>query len=332
MNSKGLLKLKYDSRDFSHEEKFGTLGAAQFPANDFTVYDSFQYVVKRGDTLSALSVRFGCAVNDLVSFNHIKNPNVIYAGQMITIPARTIKILNQLDLDFCTSFTTAELQSLIFGGEFDPLWQMAKIKQLIGSYNGFGASLRDAARSVVKFGSLSNKIAPYTHDGSPSDRSRDFLANWANYPISLDKNALKYRDLSYFNVDGPYDIFDDIRSALHLHRTERQAVTFGLNWHFEWTHAPGGVIPEGMPTSQGEGHNMAIIGQRNINGKMYLVFQQTWGDTAGDNGLYYFPRSIVDQAYLQGYGAFIFSRLDGSGMTSSSFLGSLLAMLKSLIK
>eukprot|EP00461_Guttulinopsis_vulgaris_P000169 UN00169 len=43
------------------------------------------YTVKSGDTLSAIAARFGCTVAQLVQINNIKDPNMIYVGQVITL-------------------------------------------------------------------------------------------------------------------------------------------------------------------------------------------------------------------------------------------------------
>ena len=332
MNSKGLTKLPYDDRDFSHHEHFGTLGAAQLPTYDFTLYDSFRYAIQVGDTMSALSVRFCVPMQKLCELNGIPDPDRISAGSVITVPALTPSILNQVALDFCTAYTTAEIQSLIFGMPFDPLWQMAKIKEIIGSYQDYGASLRDAAQSVITYGSLPVVLAPFAYTGSETDKPRDFLANWENYPSNMDSFGRKYRDLSFFAVDGPYDSFDNVRSTLLMHQQYRQAVTFGLEWHPEWTEAPGGVIPEIMPASQGEGHDMMIVGQKTIGGNLHLVLQQSWGPNAGDGGFYYFPRTVINQCSTQGYGSYIFSRFNRSGITGSGFLSSFIGMLTAFFK
>lgn len=44
------------------------------------------YKIQRGDTLWAVSRRFHTTVSQLVSLNHIPNPNLIYPGQVLTIP------------------------------------------------------------------------------------------------------------------------------------------------------------------------------------------------------------------------------------------------------
>lgn len=43
------------------------------------------YVVKYGDTLSGIALRFGTTVNNLVALNDISNPNLIYVGQVLKV-------------------------------------------------------------------------------------------------------------------------------------------------------------------------------------------------------------------------------------------------------
>ena len=47
----------------------------------------FWYTVRCGDTLSEIAHHFGWSVSYLASVNHICNPNLIYAGQRLWIPA-----------------------------------------------------------------------------------------------------------------------------------------------------------------------------------------------------------------------------------------------------
>lgn len=44
------------------------------------------YIVARGDTLRALASRFGTTMDTLASLNGIKNYNLIYQGQRLTVP------------------------------------------------------------------------------------------------------------------------------------------------------------------------------------------------------------------------------------------------------
>jgi LysM repeat protein len=45
------------------------------------------YIVAPGDTLSRIAQRFGVSLWDLAAVNHIPNPNHIYVGQQLIIPA-----------------------------------------------------------------------------------------------------------------------------------------------------------------------------------------------------------------------------------------------------
>ncbi len=44
------------------------------------------YVVKRGDTLSAIAAKYHTTVATLAAMNHIKNPNLIFTGQVLHVP------------------------------------------------------------------------------------------------------------------------------------------------------------------------------------------------------------------------------------------------------
>ncbi len=49
------------------------------------------YVVKPGDTLTRIAVAHGVTVASLIQANGLSNPNLIYAGQILTIPGVTIR-------------------------------------------------------------------------------------------------------------------------------------------------------------------------------------------------------------------------------------------------
>lgn len=45
-----------------------------------------RYIVQRGDTLGTIAGRYGTSVEAIVKANGIRNPNMIYKGQMLRIP------------------------------------------------------------------------------------------------------------------------------------------------------------------------------------------------------------------------------------------------------
>jgi LysM repeat protein len=49
------------------------------------------YIVQRGDTLANIAARYGTNVSDLLAVNpQIWNPNLIYVGQVLNLPARPV--------------------------------------------------------------------------------------------------------------------------------------------------------------------------------------------------------------------------------------------------
>ena len=47
-----------------------------------------KYTVKPGDTLSGIALEFDVTVDDIVKANNLTDPNSIYEGQVLTIPAK----------------------------------------------------------------------------------------------------------------------------------------------------------------------------------------------------------------------------------------------------
>lgn len=53
--------------------------------DQLTEINLITYTVRRGDTLSGIAVKYGVSVNNLVAWNNIKNPNLIYTGNKLII-------------------------------------------------------------------------------------------------------------------------------------------------------------------------------------------------------------------------------------------------------
>lgn len=219
------------------------------------------------------------------------------------VVANPLKIKDQRNLDFCPGFSTSEVSEDQEGVELDPLWQFAQIKRVMKEYTSYGADLRSAGKALYKYGSLPQALSPFTIDSG----DRDFLANWKNWSSNLDAVAFSHKKQSMFFVDGPHDDFDNIRAVLWKNRLKKQSLIAGTMWRDSWTDAPGGVIPEtGWENDAGGGHAIKIFGQKNINGKLYLIIQNSWGEDVGDNGLFYFPRSVINSEFAP-YGQIYFS-------------------------
>lgn len=53
--------------------------------------NAITYKIARGDALSGIAIRFGVTVQELQQWNNIKNPDLIYAGNTLTIYPRTLR-------------------------------------------------------------------------------------------------------------------------------------------------------------------------------------------------------------------------------------------------
>lgn len=47
---------------------------------------AFVYVVRRGDTVGKLALRYGVSITSIVRSNRLSNANLIYVGQRLFIP------------------------------------------------------------------------------------------------------------------------------------------------------------------------------------------------------------------------------------------------------
>ncbi len=64
----------------------------QYARGRYDNYGSYiMYHVASGDVLSGIAIRFGVTVGEIQQWNNIANPNVIYAGQKLTIYPRTLR-------------------------------------------------------------------------------------------------------------------------------------------------------------------------------------------------------------------------------------------------
>lgn len=217
------------------------------------------------------------------------------------------RILDQKETDFCTGYSVASASGDQEMVEMSPEYQFAKTKQLEGSIGGYGADLRTAVKSSVRFGSLPKKYADeYMLKRGIEPFNHASVANWKNWSSALDVIAEQYKKETYFKVSGKGDIFDDIRATLWTFRMEPRTVIVGALWRDSWTNSIDGFIEnKSYEDEDGFGHAFKIIGQKvRENGDIYLVAQLSNGEQIGDKGLFYFPRRVVNTEFAP-YGQFI---------------------------
>lgn len=319
-----LEKLPKDIRDFSHHELYGTVAPTSIPNINFDICPLPPIILDQKDL--DFCAGFGsselntCQLANISLIDYLNMKGLsssLNSRASLAVKYKFVDSIAQY-LSLASSGQNASvnlkiLATLIYenGDYFDPLYQFSKIKQIRGEYMQWGANLRDAANALIKYGSIPKNKSPFTYDeGKTTDRDRNFLANWQNWPATLDIIAAKNKLGAFYSPDGPYDAFDDMRSALYLNSKSGQyaGAIIGLNWRPEWTYAPGGVIPDISQPSSGGGHLMFVRGQEIINGVPKIKIEQSWSDKFGNKGIFYFGRDTYNSEAAAGFGAFIFKK------------------------
>jgi len=224
--------------------------------------------------------------------------------------------------DYCAAYAAASVSEDQEGVLLVPEWTFAqakkllveklivpdenKIKQIIAAY---GLNLVDICEAGIKAGFLEREYDPFKCD-TPERPERSYLADWRNWPEDLGALAWEHAKNSYFAVDGPYDMFDNMRSVMWKNLPEKRSIVTGVKWRGSWSALKDGMIPEDTdPNERGSGHAIKIFGQKKCkDGSIRLVAQLSDNTFIGDKGLYYFPRSVVNREFT--YGAFTFQDMN----------------------
>lgn len=83
--NQGIIRNKVTTVTFNLMSFLGAFRYKAFWKSDKQVSHETVYIVKKGDTLSAIAIKYGTTVKKLAKDNNIKNPNLIYVNQKIRI-------------------------------------------------------------------------------------------------------------------------------------------------------------------------------------------------------------------------------------------------------
>lgn len=94
------------------------------------------HTVQRGDTLFRIATQYGVSVNELARSNNIVDPTVIYAGQQLIIPGRTVPTPIALDLPEPITGLDARPDALLEGQTFRVHLTTSKATTVTGTFLG----------------------------------------------------------------------------------------------------------------------------------------------------------------------------------------------------
>lgn len=195
-------------------------------------------------------------------------------------------VLNQYESIFCTAFASCIIAALEDNQIFSPEWYFAKEAELSGSIST--QDLRTAAKTAIKYGFLLQNLA----QNSLLTQTEQFLADSKNWPFSDDLAAANYKKKSYFRVDGN---FQEIKQVLFQNK---KSILTGVAWQQDWQTSVQGIIPETSSPVIGL-HSIPIIGFKTMDGIEYIIIQNSYGTTVGDNGLFYFSEKVFNKNFNQ---------------------------------
>lgn len=205
--------------------------------------------------------------------------------------------------DMCQAYALSAVSEDEEGVALDPFYSFGAIKYITGDKAEWGADLRSTAKSAVirkegPYGFLeATDLSKLTNPATQDDR--DMAADYDRISKLDMEAATKHAKKSFFSVDGPYDLFDNMRSAMWQTRNEHRSILTGCNWRTAWTYSPQGII-ESAPRGQTFGHALKVFGWK----KDYMQLQLSNGIAIGDKGIFWIARDALNQAFT--FGAFTF--------------------------
>lgn len=192
-----------------------------------------------------------------------------------------IPIYNQGRLDCCVGAGIAAAKSL---QEEEVLsmrhaWSLAKKYGALRGYprEAYGAYVTDGLKAVVAEGLLLDG----TIDEDITVPRLDYMDVTLNK--TQERQALKHRALTFWRVTYAAQDVEAIKRAMF---ETGNAVMTSVLWFSEYNKPKDGFLPN--PKTSSSGHFFICTGwDVDKNGRTYLIFQNSWGESWGDRGYFY---------------------------------------------
>lgn len=208
-------------------------------------------------------------------------------------------IKDQGETDMCTAYAITAVSEDQEGVVLDPFFTFGETKKLTQQPDAWGADLRSACKSgIIGFRPVPPASLSLVTEAPTSDM-RDDAAYGRTITVTDEAIAKQHAKKSFFSVTGPYDLFDNMRSAMWIARAEKRSIFTGADWRSSWTHLPKGIIEEAR-NEKSFGHAIKAYGWEDE----HMLLQLSNGTEIGDGGIFRIAREALNTAFT--FGAFTF--------------------------
>lgn len=252
------------------------------------------YKIKKGDTLSGIASRYGTSVSALAKANNIKNPNLIYAGNTLTIPgsssASTTKKITT------ASKATATAPKAPAAPKATQTATQKKVAQLESSKPTYTQS--DALKQAASALAQKEQAKPGEYQSSYAQQIQDLLNKVTNrekfsYDMNADPLYQQYKD--QYTQQGQMAMMDTMANAAALTGGygNSYASTAGNQAYQAYLGQLNNVIPELYNAAYGryrdEGNDMyqQLGVLQGLEESEYGKYRDTVSDYYNDLNYYY---------------------------------------------
>lgn len=195
---------------------------------------------------------------------------------------------DQFNSEFCTAFGESVSSMFKYGRPMSPEWQTAMEGRFYRSPITNGADAAGSMDAAILNGSLPKEDNDMRYTGT----NDAFIANWNNYSPDLQKQALPFPPGIPYKVDGPYDVFTNIRVALSNSQDGAVVKVFG-HWYASFNSSNKGYVttPTDQPITL---HRYNFVDWKTEGNKIYLIAALTQGSDFGDGGYIYMDSDCVN--------------------------------------
>lgn len=216
-----------------------------------------------------------------------------------TLGRPRLSMPDQKDTQFCTAYGEAVSSSYKYGVPMSAAYQTAFESKYYGHPITQGADALGSMDAALVYDSLPKLFCSFSLD----DKTPEYLADSKNYDPDLVVQARPYFPGIPYKVDGEYDTFDNIRSALNQEWSAGKSVVkvFGY-WYNSWNIQATNPNNRGHVTTPADApitlHRYNFIDWiTDESGVIYLVAALTQGDSFGDAGHLYMNRECVNTVF-----------------------------------